>query len=75
MDVSRIAQLAMPDRSAGTLLVGARYREGMTQAELSEKTGISRRHISEMENNKRVIGKGNAKKLAEALNMDYRMLL
>jgi len=69
------AREVLSDRSAGTLLAGARYREDMTQAELSEKTGIPRRHISEMENNKRVIGKGNARKLAEALNMDYRMLL
>ncbi|WP_303842493.1 helix-turn-helix transcriptional regulator [Selenomonas ruminantium] len=44
----------------GVLLSGARYREGMTQAQLSEKTGIPRRHISEIENGKRPIGKQNA---------------
>lgn len=33
----------------GVFLAGARYREGMTQAELAGKTGIPGRHISEME--------------------------
>lgn len=56
-------------------LSGARYREGMTQVELAERTGIPRRHISEMENSKRPIGKQNARKLAEALNIDPRRLL
>ena len=59
----------------GTCLAGARYRESMTQAELAESTGIPRRHISEMENGKRPIGKANARKLAEALNIDPRLLL
>ena len=59
----------------GTLLSGARYREDMTQVELSERTGIPRRHISEMENGKRPIGKANARKLAEALDIDPRLLL
>ncbi|WP_442877394.1 helix-turn-helix domain-containing protein [Desulfolutivibrio sp.] len=41
-------------------------------AELSQATGIPRRHISEMENGKRPIGKKNARLLAEALNIDPR---
>ncbi|MBG0790200.1 MAG: helix-turn-helix transcriptional regulator [Desulfovibrionaceae bacterium] len=69
------AREVFPDRSAGTLLAGARYREDLTQVELSSLSGIPRRHISEMENNKRPIGKTNARKLAKALNMDYRTLL
>ena len=59
----------------GVLLSGARYREGMTQVQLSEKTGIPRRHISEMENGKRTIGKQNARKLGAALHVDPRLLL
>ena len=47
----------------------------MTQAQLSKMTGIPQRHISEMENGKRPIGKENAKKLAKALNCDYRRFL
>lgn len=56
-------------------LAGARYREGMTQAQLAEATGIPRRHISEMEHGKRPIGKQNARKLAEALKVDPRCFL
>lgn len=58
-----------------TMLKGARYREDMTQVQLAEASGIPRRHISEMENNKRPIGKQNARKLAEALKVDYRVFL
>lgn len=53
-------------------LSGARYREGLTQAELAARADIPRRHISEMENGKRPIGKQNARKLAEVLNVDPR---
>ena len=52
-----------------------RNREGLTQKELSELTGISQNHISEMENGKRSIGKERARRLAEALHCDYRQLL
>lgn len=58
-----------------TMLKGARYREDMTQEELAKAAGIPRRHISEMENGKRPIGKQNARKLAEALKVDYRAFL
>lgn len=56
-------------------LKGCRYRENLTQAQLAELTGIPQRHISEMENGKRGIGKENALKLAAALNTDYRLFL
>jgi DNA-binding XRE family transcriptional regulator len=59
----------------GTFLAGARFRESMTQEQLAAATGIPRRHISEMENNKRPIGKKNARKLAEALHVDPRVFL
>jgi len=52
-----------------------RIREGLTQDQLAALTGIPRRHISDMENGRRPIGKENAKKLAQALNADYRMFL
>lgn len=60
---------------AGTLLSGYRHREGLTQVQLSEVTGIPQRHISEMESGKRIIGKETAKKLGAALHCDYRVLL
>lgn len=56
-------------------LRGARGKEELTQRQLAEMTGIPQRHISEMENGKRPIGKEAAKKLAKALNVDYRVFL
>lgn len=56
------------DMSPAAILRGMRYREDITQAELSRRTGIPQRHISEMENSRRPIGKQNARKLAEALD-------
>ena len=62
-------------RSAGYYLRLYRQRADMTQAELAGKTGIRQHHLSEMENNKRPLGKTNAKKLATILDCDYRKLL
>jgi ribosome-binding protein aMBF1 (putative translation factor) len=59
----------------GACLVGAREKEGLTQVRLAELTGIPQRHISEMERGKRTIGKERAKKLADALDVDYRVFL
>lgn len=52
-----------------------RHREGLTQKRLAEVSGIPQHHISEMENGKRAVGKERAKRLAQALNCDYRQLL
>jgi len=59
----------------GKALAGARYREGLTQVQLSDMTGIPQRHISEMENGKRPIGKEMAKRLGKALNVSYKVFL
>ncbi len=53
----------------------SRLKEGMTQKELSELTGIPQSHISVMENGKRQIGKKRAKILAKALNVGYKVFL
>lgn len=58
-----------------SILRGARSKAGITQTHLSELTGIPQRHLSEMERGKRSIGKETARKLATALNLDYRMFL
>ena len=63
------------DAVPGVALTGARHKEGLTQVQLAGLTGIPQRHISEMEHGKRPIGKDLAKKLAEALQIDYRILL
>jgi len=59
----------------GVCLSGSRLKEGMTQKELSELTGIPQSHISEMENGRRQIGKKRAKVLAKALNVGYKVFL
>ncbi len=58
-----------------TVLKGGRTKEGLTQKELSELTGIPRTHISDMERGRRPIGKQTARKLSEALNLDARLFL
>ena len=44
----------------GRVLRAARNKEGMTQSQLAQRTGIPQRHISEMEHGKRSIGKERA---------------
>jgi DNA-binding XRE family transcriptional regulator len=56
-------------------LRGSRHKEGLTQRQLSDITGIPQRHISEMENGKRSIGKEMAKRLGKALNIGYKVFL
>ena len=63
------------DNESGTALRGARKKENLTQMQLSEKSGIPQRHISEMERGKRTIGKKNAKLFASVLNINYRIFL
>ncbi|RLE19371.1 MAG: XRE family transcriptional regulator [Acidobacteria bacterium] len=58
---------------AGTVLRGARKKEGFTQKQLAKLTNIFQHHISEMENGKRSIGKKNAKLFGKILNIDYRV--
>ena len=63
------------ERTPSNMLIGARGKENITQIQLSELTGIPRWHISDMENGRRPIGKQNAMKLGEALNVNYRLFL
>ena len=60
---------------AGVMLRGARFKAELTQKQLAEKLGIFTHHVSEMEHGKRTIGKAMAKRLAEVLNVDYRVFL
>jgi DNA-binding XRE family transcriptional regulator len=52
-----------------------RHRADLTQAALAQQVHVLQHHLSEMEHNKRPIGKAMAKKLAEALDCEYRRLL
>ena len=62
-------------RTPGYYLRLYRQRAGLTQAQLAGQTGIRQHHLSEMENNKRAMGKTMARKLAQVLDCDYRRLL
>lgn len=62
-------------RTPGYYLRVYRHRADLTQTQLAEQAGIHQHHLSEMENNKRSIGKTIARKLAKILNFDYRRLL
>jgi ribosome-binding protein aMBF1 (putative translation factor) len=59
----------------GNILSGARHKAGLSQKQLADSTGVHQRHISEMENGKRPIGKKNARLFAKALDTDYRVFL
>jgi hypothetical protein len=63
------------DSLPGLALLGARTKEAVTQKQLSELTGISQAHISEMENHKRTIGKKRARILGKALKISYKVFL
>jgi transcriptional regulator with XRE-family HTH domain len=65
----------LPDLHPGSAIRGLRYRENLTQAQLAEKIGVKRHHISAMEHGKRPIGKETAKRLARALRTDYTLFL
>jgi DNA-binding XRE family transcriptional regulator len=60
-------------KKAGLALRGARYREGLTQKELSKRTGVSQENISKMENGQRIVGTKVAKKLAKVLRIDFEL--
>ncbi len=59
----------------GIVLKETRKLMKLTQKQLADLTGIPQRHISEMESAKRPIGKETAKKLADALDVNYRLFL
>lgn len=59
----------------GLMIRGSRYKEGLTQVQLSKRLKIPQSHISAMENGSRPIGKNMAKKLAKIFNTDYRVFL
>ena len=64
-----------PGFHAGNSLRGARYREDVSQRQLAKLTGVSVLNISAMENGRRPIGKEMAKRFANVLNTDWRLLL
>ncbi|GHV57828.1 hypothetical protein FACS189460_5020 [Deltaproteobacteria bacterium] len=64
-----------PEQRPGAALKAYRYREGLTQKQLAEISGLGMANISNMEHGRRPIGKEIAKRLAKVLNTDWRLLL
>jgi antitoxin component HigA of HigAB toxin-antitoxin module len=62
-------------KTPGMALRVYRDNAGLTLQELSDKTGIAKSHLSEIEHNKRAIGVKTAKKLAEVLGCNYKRFL
>lgn len=56
-------------------LRGARYRKGYSQKALAKLCGISQDNLGKMENGKRTVGEKLAKRLANILNIDYRLFM
>jgi DNA-binding XRE family transcriptional regulator len=52
-----------------------RNRKGFTQKDLANKADIKQQHVSEIERGLRPVGVATAKKLARALNCNYKSLL
>jgi len=61
--------------TAGKILRVYRSNAGLTLNQLSEKTGIAKSNLSQMENDKRSIGIKTAKTIAKALKCDYKRFL
>ena len=62
-----------PDRDITMSLIRARKEAGLTQAELSEKTGISQADISRLENGTRNPSLALLNRIAEAVNSTLRI--
>ena len=62
-----------PERDLTLSLIRARKEAGLTQAELSEKTGISQADISRLENGTRNPSLALLNRIAEAVNSTLRI--
>lgn len=68
-------EMVLPDMTPGKVLRGARGLAELTQAQLADKLGVHKTNISEMERDKRPIGKEMARRLGTVLRMDYKVFL
>lgn len=64
-----------PDGSPAMALRGLRTREGLTQAEMAGRLGVSQNAISEMESGKRAISVKMAKRIEEEFKSSYKIFL
>ena len=62
-------------RQSAYMVRSARKSEEMTQVGLCKKLKIDQRNLSQIENAKRPVGKGLAKKLSTVFNINYKVFL
>jgi ribosome-binding protein aMBF1 (putative translation factor) len=67
--------LAKHGGEVATMVRACREAKDMTQQALADAVGLHKSNISEIERGKRPVGKALARKLAAALDADYRMFL
>ena len=72
-DFRREYEALQPERDITIALVKARKEAGLTQIQLSEKTGISQADISRLENGSRNPSLALLQRIAEALNSTLRI--
>jgi DNA-binding XRE family transcriptional regulator len=63
------------EETPAVCLRAIRRREGFTQKDLADRSGIPQAHISLMERGKATIGTTRAKRLGKALNVGYKVFL
>ena len=64
-----------PEGSPAMALRGLRGKEGITQAELAARLGISQNMVSDMESGKRNISLKMAKRIGEEFKISYKVFL
>jgi len=69
-----IAEVFGP-KEPGRLIRGARFREGLTQAELARRLGSSRSVVCDLERGRRPVSLAMAKRLAEVFSSSYKVFL
>lgn len=72
-DFRREYEALQPERDITMALVKARKEAGLTQTQLSEKTGISQADISRLESGSRNPSLALLQRIAEALNSTLRI--
>ena len=66
------AKEVFPDGSPAMLLRGLRGKEGLTQAEMAARLGISQNMVSDMEGGRRPISLKMAKRIGEEFKIPYK---
>jgi DNA-binding XRE family transcriptional regulator len=69
------AKEVFPDGSPAMLLRGLRGKEGLTQAEMAVRLGVSQNMVSDMENGRRPISLKMAKRIGEEFKAPYKGFL